>query len=218
MKQIFFLSILLGFSGAAQSAAAQLSLGFAGVVNLSNLSANVNETSGTLGSTGLGGGIVVQYQLGDKIAVSLQPMYLQKGAGLKSESAPPAQIPIFDLETALDLAYIEIPILVKYYITNDVARPYIVAGPSVGFLSGAELVAKLDSEEQVEDVKDDFESIDVSILFGAGVDVPFNLATFFLDGRYAIGLSNIVKEEGQSLKTKGFQIALGARFPIGNKK
>jgi len=104
---------------------------------------------------------------------------------------------------------------VKYFFTDDFARPYIVAGPSIGFLSKADFVVSIDDQEQTEDLEEDFEDFDVSILFGGGVDVPMGSATFFLDGRYAVGLTNVFTVEGESIKTKGFQVALGARFPVG---
>ena len=211
MKHVFFALLLFGLIGISQSASAQFSLGFVGVFNLPNLSVDVEGITSTLGTTGLAGGIVAEIQLSENITVSTQPMYLPKGAGLKTDHP---NVPS-RTEINLDLAYIEVPVLLKYFITNDVARPYVIAGPSFGFLSKAEEVISLDAEEQTLDVKDDFESTDLSILFGGGVDVPMGSATFFLDGRYAIGLTDISMAEDESVKTKGFQIALGAKFRIG---
>jgi len=80
MIRVLFTLLFVGLIGFAQSASAKLSLGVVGVLNLSNLSIESEGITGTLGGTGFGGGIVAEYQLGENVAVSAQPMYLNKGA------------------------------------------------------------------------------------------------------------------------------------------
>jgi hypothetical protein len=95
------------------------------------------------------------------------------------------------------------------------ARPFIMAGPEVGYLLSAETT---DSQGQMQfyipalaggavdinevdglgstgaDLKDDIESLEYAFNFGGGIIFPLGQAQIFLDGWYSLGLSNIFKD------------------------
>ena len=72
------------------------------------------------------------------------------------------------------------------------------------------------------DSKDLISSINFSLDFGAGVSYKFNSTTSItLDGRYSLGLSNILSDKGKQsigantvVKTSGFQISGGVIFVL----
>lgn len=61
------------------------------------------------------------------------------------------------------------------------------------------------------DVKSKYESLDMGILIGAGVEV----SRFLSEGRYNIGLKNVLKASGAGstdVKSKSFAVLAGVRF------
>jgi len=235
MKRVFYCFLLAGLLFATQAASAQLSLGFVGVFNLPNLTIDADGFGSTKGSTGFGGGIVAQYKLSENVSVAIQPTYLSnKGADLGGLGIDFDELldELVDLDFSADIkiSTIEIPILIKYYFSDYSARPYLVAGPSIGFISTAELNAQISGTipafgiepatdlELAEslDLKDELSSVDISFLLGLGVDVPMGSSRYFMDVKYGFGLSNLIADGDGSMKSKGLRISAGARFPFGS--
>lgn len=128
------------------------------------------------------------------------------------------------------LAYLQIPILAKYYITEGFS---VEAGPYVGFL----LSAKYDGKSTTsfggtvvgtttydnEDLKDDYNSTDFGLKIGVGYKLENGL---MFSAGYNLGLSDIQKEKAsevsgdegvkgtESFKVKNqfFQFGIGYKF------
>jgi opacity protein-like surface antigen len=116
----------------------------------------------------------------------------------------------------MKLSYISIPVYakVKFSLDGSAFKPFLFAGPQIGFITSAEIEAGGTSQ----DVKDQFESTDFALDFGAGGEYALNPKTaIFASLGYSLGLSNIAKldagEEG-SIKTTGFQILVGVRLSL----
>jgi opacity protein-like surface antigen len=188
-------------------AEAQHHIGFTGGLNLAKISVEPEDPDtdiANLVAFGVGG--VLDLRLAENVALHLQPLYLQKGA--KDGSA--------GSDAKIKLAYLEVPALVKIAFGTSTAKPYIMAGPSLGFL----LSAKSTDEGESADIKEFFKDIDFGLAFGAGVSFPAGNNAIFVEGRYGLGLSNIAKlEEGEegSIKTRGIQFMAGVTFPLGGK-
>jgi hypothetical protein len=59
--------------------------------------------------------------------------------------------------------------------------------------------------------------IDLGVGLGGGVEVQQGSVILFGETRYVFGLNDINSEPGEStVKTRGLQIILGAKVPIGN--
>jgi len=93
------------------------------------------------------------------------------------------------------------------------ARPYVMAGPSLGFL----LSAKYDFKDGPEyDAKDETKGLDLGVGLGGGVSIPRGDKTFFAEARYVLGLTNINDESDEStVKNRGLQVLVGATIPLG---
>jgi opacity protein-like surface antigen len=116
----------------------------------------------------------------------------------------------------IKLSDISIPIYVKvkFPLDGSAFKPFLFAGPQIGFITSAEI----EGGGTTQDVKDQFESMDFALDFGAGGQYALNPKTaIFASLGYSLGLVNIVKldvgEEG-SMKTTGFQILVGVRFQL----
>ena len=234
MKRTLLGILLAGLLFFVPTAHAQLSLGFVGVFNLPQLDIEAEGFGDTSGVTSFGAGLVAQYQLGSNLAIVAQPTYLgDKGAELTGfgEFAEDALDGLLDVnfDGNIKISTVELPILLKYSFTESSARPYVILGPSFGFVSTAEvsidfsaIVPPSDDEPAMplefsgtQDISEDLSSMDLSLHAGLGVDVPMGSAAYFMDARYAFGLTNLISDGDGSLKTKGLQISAGARFPIG---
>ena len=127
------------------------------------------------------------------VGVMADVLYAKKGA--KSGS------------TVLNNYYLEIPILLRVNIgsanKNSGAIVYGLGGPAFDIL----LKSQLDGV----DVKSKYESLDMGVLVGAGVEV----SRFLVEGRYNIGIRNVAKASGAAatdVKSRSFAVLAGVRF------
>ncbi len=121
--------------------------------------------------------------------------------------------------TAMQLNYIDIPIVAKYYVTKDLG---IEAGPQISILTSAVDVyrGKIKEDDDLvfeNNVKSSLNPIDV----GAVAGITYSLwdarggKGLYLHARYAFGLMDIVKENpGDAIKNSVFQFAIS--FPFIN--
>ncbi len=128
---------------------------------------------------------------------SIQPELLYSSVGAKSD----VEGGYFDIITD----YLTIPFLAKYYVADGFSPQ---AGPQVGFLLSAKI--KGEGEGEDEDFKDEMESIDFGLGFGAAYKLESGL---FFDARCGLGLSNIWIETGdETVKNNVIQVSIGYMF------
>jgi hypothetical protein len=176
-------------------------------LNLASISVPTGTSSENYsGRLGFGIGVVADRPLTDQIILHLEPMYLQKGGTIKTS--------VVTLKYKVN--YIEIPIMVKYaFQTNSSLVPYAMAGPSLGFLTGAKYTS---NEGDSQDEKDNTNTFDFGLGLGGGVSIPHDKLTFFAETRYVLGLVNINKEADEStVKNRGLQVILGVTVPLRTK-
>ena len=213
MKKISVLLAVLLTLCMVLPASAKMSLGVLGGLNLANLSFDPKLEGFDLSNhTVFGIGGVLDYNLNESFSFHLEPMYLLKGCEGEAEG--------FDVKMEADLAYLEVPVMLKYsFVAKDI-KPYIMAGPTIGFNLSAKRKITVNGDSEEEDVKDDVKSIDFGLGFGAGVSLPMDHYSIFVEARYTLGLTNINDDPEDSdtdVKTKGIQIFAGVTFPLGGK-
>jgi len=203
-------------------AAAQVKLGITGGPNFANLSGD--DPEGTKiefsGRTVFGAGGVLELALGESVALTFQPMYLQKGA----------EAPLGDGITGIfKAAYLEVPAFIKISFGTNNTRPYLMAGPSLGFNLSSDLELSVDGFQTTSDFKDLTSSTDFSLGFGGGINFQLENVSLFVEGRYMLGVTDIAKAgtltvfgmpvefEDANIKTRGIQIMGGVLFPLGSK-
>ncbi|SDB42289.1 Outer membrane protein beta-barrel domain-containing protein [Flavobacteriaceae bacterium MAR_2010_188] len=168
MKKLVIVAALamFGFNGFAQM---ESHFGVKAGVNFAKLTGdNVEDADGR---TGFHIGAIYELMVGEKFFIQPELVYSQQGLQSKVD----------DFETKLKLDYLNIPVMAKYYISEDFA---IEAGPQVGILMNA----KGESDGRDTDVKDFFKGSDISL----GGGLSYNMETgLFLQARYMIGISNV---------------------------
>ncbi len=226
MKKINFLLVALLALFIALPANAQVKLGVIGGVNIANL--NGEDVGGAKidfsNRTAFGVGGVLDVGLNENVALSFEPMYLQKGAEF-SETDP-------DLGTATFTSkanYLEVPVLLKIAFGTGSARPYLMAGPTIGFNLSSKFELSVPGFSAEIDADKVTKSTDFGLVGGAGVSFTAGTSSIFVEGRYSLGLSDIVEAgtlefmgeqlefENVNVKTRGFQIMGGITFPLGSK-
>jgi len=193
-------------------ASSQVNLGVLGGLNLANYSIDpAHEGTDWSNRTAFGFGVVLDFNLIEPVALLLEPMYLQKGT--KTDWEETSEIEFIS-------AYLEIPVMLKYTFATSKIKPYVIAGPSIGYNLSAQIKASGGGESREDDEKKYYKSLDFSLGFGAGVNVPMGNNSIFVEARYTLGLTNISDDpyhKEKDIKTKGIQIFTGITFPLGRK-
>ncbi len=227
MKRFIYLLVaLIALFVVLPTYAQQYYAGVVGGVNIAGMDLNDNGLDREISTrylVGLGG--VFGVSLSKNVSLQLEPMYLQKG-GILEQYAPSPDL-------FIKSSFLEVPLFLKITFGENI-RPYILAGPTVGFLLNSEIKGEVSGLTFKADLNNILKRIDFGIGLGAGVSFPLGKGSVFLEGRYTFGLSNINKggtvefesgsiaitdevEEQDELSTKGFQIMVGFTFPIGVK-
>ena len=198
-------------------------IGFVGGLNIASVNvvdpdgADLNFSSRTV----FGLGLVLDLALNQNLSLLFEPMYLQKGAEVTLDSTP----------SKFEAAYLEVPVFFKFAYGTRTVRPYVMAGPTVGFNLSSDLQFSAFDQDFENDIEKLTRRLDFGLGFGAGVSFPISNTSIFIESRYMLGLSDfteagVVEEAGfepiefgerLDLRTKGIQIMLGITFPLGGE-
>jgi hypothetical protein len=129
------------------------------------------------------------------ISLDIDGFYFRKGSKFKSATE--------ELDYTLDVISITPLIRVKF-----------LPGPSPYVLGGGEFSYILTHKSGVTDIKANYKSFDYGLVFGAGYKMSMPGASLFFEGRYHLGLNNILKNPapGASLKTKVLVVIVGVKI------
>lgn len=212
--RVGILALFLTTVGAAPLAAQAWYVGAEGGVNISSLDIE-NEDSDTETGVRIGGVLRYDFAPDGLIGIQTGVAYSQKGASQSD----------VDGEVALELDYIEVPLLLAVnFPTNSSVRPRIYAGPQVAFeascnLTGTSGTVTVDVDcdtQELEDFGFNTKSTDFSLLFGGGLEVEAGPGVLTFDGRYDLGLTNINDSEGDDtdVKNRNIQLMAGYAFRL----
>ena len=227
----------------------QTKLGIRGGLNLANVSEDFGGTESfdfeglplqiTLSQTSrttfnLGG--FVEYWFSPMFALQLNVLYNQKGfmiEGDLNETIIEQGIPInvnVKAEETIKLAYLSFPLLAKVAFGESNFKPYLVAGPELGFLLSANDYAEATSRaeaqgiqvgpytvNQEEDISEFFESFEFALDFGGGLSYSFGNIEIFADFIYSLGITKINTDEfgaDEDVKNQVIMINLGVLYGI----
>lgn len=193
--------------GAAPSYA-QVGGGVLGGANFSKASISGEDTEGaeTKFQTGLIIGGFLSVPLGSSVTVMPEVAYSQKPFKIEFSDG------VDSFSQKIKAEFISIPVLFKFGPQGG--SFYFVAGPGLNFRTKAKAT---DTEfngqpepEGDEDLKDQTESFDFSLLAGAG----WAKGNFGVEGRYDHGFTNLNKDESEDfdVKTRAFTVIVKIYF------
>ena len=164
-------------------------------------------------------------------SVSLQPElhYIQKGTKFEL-----SDVEIGTSEIGFKLAYVEVPVLLRFDLGSGNVRPFIVAGPSAALRASCKVsfsfggfggdtdcddAESIDDGEEVpgepaEPIDDPFKKLDFGGIVGAGIQGSFGGRAVSAQLRYSRGFTNIAKETipGVTPRNSGFSVVFGLGF------
>jgi hypothetical protein len=188
--------VLLGIAVLTLTATkAQIEFGAKAGLNLANYS----------GSLATGAKIKVGFNVGGLVCIPVTKMIIVQPEIVYSSEGAKASNGGSDYSE--NLSYINVPILVKY--KSDIGI-FGEIGPQIGFL----LSAKDKVSGTSTDVKQYFNSTNISIVFGAGYLSSMNIGA---DIRYNLGVANIAKDAGSDKLRTGV-IQIGVFYLFGGGK
>lgn len=188
---------------AASPAAAQMTFGVKGGLNVANLDFDPEDESPD-SRMGLVLGVVVTQPIRNRFGLQIEGLYVQKGA--KDEFSEEG----LNFKSTFKLDYIEIPVLANIALTSsDQVKFSVLAGPSFAFLVNDKQVTEVNGDEEESDIGE-VKSYDVGFALGGAVQT----GQFLIDARYTWGLVNINDDpdDDGKVKNKGFMFTVGWLF------
>jgi hypothetical protein len=183
--KVLLIALVISVSGISQS----IDLGVKAGVNFSSINYD-NVASSSI--TGFQAGVFAGIKFSDKLGVQADVLYSKQGA----------ELTVSNVLQQIDLSYVNVPIVLKYYVFQGLN---IQVGPQFGFVIN-------DNIKEILAGQVDAKSADVSGVVGLGYDLPLGLR---VDARYNFGFSDVLDGivPGQTNKgdssNKVFSIAVG---------
>lgn len=142
----------------------------------------------------------VEVPVAPQFSFAPEVLFTQKGAKAEVQEGSD------EFTASLNVTQVQIPVLFKANFSGSAVRPFVVVGPAFGFTAKANSKLELNGEDfDEEDIKDDVETVEFSLVFGGGV--RFGNAS--VEARYDLGLNDMDKQELVEGKTRTFSILFG---------
>jgi hypothetical protein len=160
---------------------------------------------------GFCGGLFMSYEVNEWFTLQPELYYSMKGMKMG--------LGILDLSVAWSIDYIDIPVLAVFELPLESSlEPYVFAGPSVGFKVRSEMSASALGEEESVDLDEYTNSVDFSLVVGAGIEFDIAGQEFSFDFRWIPGLVGVFKDEvpwtddTPNMRNDTFSFLLGYAF------
>lgn len=166
------------------------------------------KPSGLKGRTGFGLGAVINYKLDDKMAITTDVLYLQKGSK-------------YDAGTTtgeIKLDYLSIDPMFTYKFAKWDCKINPGHDANAFFAVGPELAMKISAKDQDGTKISDAKSMDFGLNIGAGVSIPMGKGHLVPELRYSMGMAKAIDaaatttSPAYSAKNGGIQILFGYMF------
>lgn len=210
--------VLVLLSLASPPARAGMRVGVAAGPNFARFSGSLIPAEITFsGATNLGAGAVVEVDVSRRLSLACAPMVLQKGTSFQGWGSAS------DTTGSVEMTYLELPLLARYSLGSSRVRPYLTAGPTIGFRRAASITQVKRGELGVtEDIEDITQGLDLGVGLGAGVVVPAGRLALFVEGRYTLGLLPVedvppgwTYSFARGPFNRGLLLSIGATFALG---
>jgi Outer membrane protein beta-barrel domain len=106
-------------------------------------------------------------------------------------------------------SYLDIPVLLKYYLPNFGSQFNVCAGPSIGFLLKAKVTAEMNGSSTETDATDQTTGTDIGLVLGMGIAVPLGAVDATVEARYDLGLKTLDESGNSNVYNRVFSILVG---------
>ena len=223
LQRILFSLIFISFSLATF---AQVSYGFKIGVNYNDVSVPSLKSTLNLNPKvvqGIDIAAFAEIEITDKFSIRPELAYVKKGFRINEGLAfDISNFPLpVGVKATTNIRYIQIPVLGKYSFGEGSARPYIMAGPAIGYAVDANLktsvTAIIDfnvSNSKIDLSKKTYQRAEVSAIAGAGIELDMGNGSLFFEARYQHSFTDMLHDPIVDLKmrNKGFALSAGFKF------
>ncbi|HKU61316.1 MAG TPA: porin family protein [Gemmatimonadales bacterium] len=154
-------------------------------------------------------GAYLHFPLADALAVRPELLFSLKGGSTVATIEGQGEASI-DIE----LAYIELPLLLRASFPTGSVRPVLFAGPALAIQIGCDFNFDLGSDSTRSTCGQDnlttVRSWDFGLVGGGGVEKRLRRATVALEARYTVGTRSVL--EDVDLKNRAFGLVLAVTF------
>lgn len=206
-------ALLLAAMSSANALSGKLGVQVIGVGN--SLTGDLPAEGSWNRSSGLGAGLLAEWNLTTDISLSLQPSYTPR----LSRQEFKQRGEVIDA-TDYEINYLSIPLVVRVSGDPVGVRGFVTAGLDLSIL----LEASFEIDGNKTDIANDLRSTSLGALFGAGAMIPVGRHAAVLELRYVQGLGDIVDRSGDepgpvlgspSIKYRGLLLIGGFAFTLG---
>lgn len=159
---------------------------------------------------GLGGFYTIQTS--PTFGVQIEGQYIRRGTKLDLKGSD--GFTTLSLETEFQLNYFEIPLLARFSPSPDAKfRPVFMAGPVIGFKTGANLNMSIEGESESESISEGYKSTTFGLLGSLGFSAQVGETSYLTaQARYYHGLTNPLDDDEIEAKSGDFGIFVGMEF------
>jgi hypothetical protein len=143
------------------------------------------------------------------LGFSIEPDVFYSVKGFSDEVSVNIQGATFDFSAKQTPGYLDIPILVKYYLPSSTAKFSVCAGPSIGFLLSSKVMDNENGSSTETDIKDQTSGTDVGLVLGAGIALPLGSIDATVEARYDLGLTTLDKSGNSKVYNRVFALLVG---------
>jgi Outer membrane protein beta-barrel domain len=217
MKTLATILLISAFTFSVTAQAEGVSFGIKGGLNLANEVvdpdlAMVNTTS----LTGFAAGASLDFTMSPGTAIEVDFLYIRRGANYETAAQDGFGQPT-TIEQYSNLDYFVVAPVIRLSVQRQGVFPYVLLGAEIGKMLSATIYT--DGGDNGSDTDGDLDymirDLDYGLTFGGGVEFPTGDNAFFFEGRYTLGLANVIEEkyaENRSSKNRGIYLFGGMRF------
>jgi len=157
----------------------------------------------------LGSGI--EFALTRNVAIEIDGLYFQKGSRIQKCYS---LLEIYVCPKNYTLHVINIPLLLKIKFLSG-SSPYVLGGGEFSFILSHGCRSILDGRTGNRiSIKEFTKSFDYGLVLGGGFEVNMEATSYFIEGRYYLGLRNIIKGsiDWETTKTSAVALILGLKI------
>jgi hypothetical protein len=191
---------------------AQISIACQGGANFANLTDPGNLAPGAVWSTQVGfvGLVSANFPIGAGWSVSPGIRFVQKGTRSDWSLSPYGAFAINVYHN-----YVEMPVYLKYLLTESHVRLSLLVGPSLGHLISSRAKGTITSEGKVSyDLTEDYKSYDCSVDAGLECQTPLSESIAIVgNAAYSLGLVEIYKMGGHE-RTRDIRVMVGVSYSL----
>lgn len=154
-------------------------------------------------------GVFLQMPLGGPLSLRPEVLFALKGGRAQAPLDSTRTVPL-----EIELAYIEMPVLLRATIPGGRVRPTIFGGPAPSLQIGCDL-RSADPAQPVQATCGEanftlFRDFDIGLVAGAGVEVRWPQSALALEARYNLGLRSLLSDF--DVKNRAFGLVLALTF------